>query len=656
MRWFCILTLVVVTISCSWADLARFTPPDPRLDKKVTLDVNNTKLEDVAKSLTEQTGITIKAGSGQRDWKVRETTVTIHAKDVTLGKALDNIGTLLGYDISREGKENEWSYIVWQDKKSRDLEAEMLTAEKEAAAKRVKEKLQGAMDVADKALKMTSDQAMKLKDKDPMTAYLGGTKSGRAWSQIMAMLRSRFPTEYDLMLRGKRALLPASSLPQEVLKDALTGGTVRTTTDQNGDKLTPYELVILPAGDDSSEAMMGAGGTLSITGVTDQSMPYSEELGRGNLMTDFPLISPGTSVSRIEGECNLALEAGEPKKEVEKRLLPKLDDRAFMSEALAKESPTEKEPPTDPELTREIEIEADGMPPLKDSLNYALREEPKTQNRILQEISRALGWEVYYESFNKARPLGAFIVPGKQPAFKVLIALEKAGYEWKHGDKSLRVRPDDWAIRRSYEIAGSFMAYYKDRIERNGELTLDDLANIVGSLTDEQFDHTFVVDPDFAFLNSSMVLAGEAKRDILRMYASLTSQQKEDLNGETGLAFDQLTDAQWDRLSTVISEKAGGAYLTGGSIRMGVLEDAGAQEPTAAVTGTIMLSTAKGRVFRVTMAVQDEQEPRTFDERLWIPDKEYLAAERAQRKQFEDAVKAAEEQKRKAQEASTAAK
>lgn len=99
------------------------TSTDPRLDKKVTLEVSHTKLEDAVKSLAEQTGVVIKAGSGQRDWRVRERKVTIYAKDVPAGQVMTEISKLLGYFLSQDGKKDEWTYLFWQDQKSRIFES-----------------------------------------------------------------------------------------------------------------------------------------------------------------------------------------------------------------------------------------------------------------------------------------------------------------------------------------------------------------------------------------------------------------------------------------------------------------------------------------------------------------------------------------------------
>lgn len=631
-----LLILVLVLLICTYAsaEMPKLNPPDPRLDKKVTVDVNSAKLDDVAKSLSDQGGITIKAGSGERDWKVREAQVTIHAKDVALGKALDEVSRLLGFYVSREGKEGAWTYIIWQDKKARDLEAEMVTAEKEAAAKHIKDMRQTAIDNADKALKMSPDEAMKLKDKDPLTAYLGGTKSGRAFSQMLSSFGSQFPTEYDLMMRGKRSFIPVSSLPKGVVNDALNGGLAKGIQQQMGDKgknLNPYQLVMMPMEDDNRMAgMLGVGGVMFITGLGPDGKQGNDMFGGGMPMTMFPIMSPSSGASKLIGEGMLAVEAGESMDEVGKRLGPKMQDPDFLSQAVAKDSPTEKAIPTDPELTREIELKADGLPGGQAGLNPLSNTGQENQGRALQEISRALDWQVYYESFNRAMPIALFVKPGKQPVYKVLIALEKAGYKWEHGESSLRIRPEDWAVKRSYAIPASYIAYYKDLLQKNGELTMDDVAGIANSLTDEQISNTLLTDPDLAPLGGALSggpFAGS--RDLLRVYASFDQNQKDALNTDSGLPFSQLSDAQWDKLNTIITDRLGGIYVASGSIGLKALTDAQAK------AGTLT------RTFTLTVQVQGEQDPRKIDQTIGLQSKKEREAMLAQRKKMQDQMKAA---------------
>ncbi|MCX6376470.1 MAG: hypothetical protein NTU88_10640, partial [Armatimonadetes bacterium] len=239
----------------------------------------------------------------------------------------------------------------------------------------------------------------------------------------------------------------------------------------------------------------------------------------------------------------------------------------FIAGALAQDSPTEKNPPTDPELTREVEI--------KDVLNgaggraFVGNDSEKNQGKILAEISRAMGGPLLKESFDtEMAPIGLYIHPGKQPLYKVLIALEKAGSIWNMDDGVLRIRPSNWALLRSYEIPESFTIRYKDLLDKYGELTLDDIAGIASSLTDGQIQHALAQASDLQPAVECITQGRSATREVLRLYASLTEEQKTALDGDAGLPFSQLTNAQWDRLSVVLDDRLGGLYIQDGSIRL----------------------------------------------------------------------------------------
>jgi hypothetical protein len=630
-----ILALVLLICASVSADMSRFTPPDPRLDKKVTLDVNNTKLEEVAKSLTEQTGITIKAGSGQRDWKVRERTVTIHAKDQSAGKMLDEISRVLGFYISREGKDKEWTYIIWQDKKSRDLEAEMITAEKEADAQRIKDMREAAVDAAAKALKMSPEDAMKLKGKDPWTAFMGGTKTGRGFAGLLSSLQSLFPTEYDLMMRGKSSAFPLSGLPagpRKALQDALSGGFANDFKSRMGDMangLTPVQLTSMPMDglmNGNMADQMGWSGLLFISGIKPGDRQYDGNQFSGMPMTFFPMVSPNSLGAAAFGELLFDVESGTSLDEANKKLESKFNAPALLAQMLAHDSPTEKEPPTDPELTREVEIKADALPKSNSkSLNGDTDQE--SQGKVIEEISRALGTPVLMESFHGVLPLSVFIKAGKQPVYKILIALEKGNYSWERGDGALRVRPNDWALRRSYLIPGGFLAYYKDLIKQQEMLTLDDLAAIATSLTDDQIQRTLLADPDLAFLMMSVgggVLGGS--RDMLRLYGSLTADQKQALQSDNGLPFSQLTDKQWDQINKIITDRFGGLYVTDGKVKMDHSE--------ATIAAGV-------RSFAITIQVNGEEKPREMTQTVMVPGKDQIAQMTKMRKQMQDKAKAA---------------
>jgi len=563
--------VILLAAGGACADTADLSPPDSRLDTKVTLEVNHAKLEDALKQLTDETGVVFKAGSNKRDWRVRERRVTIHAKDIRLGTLMDEISGLLGYHLSRSGKENEWTYLYWQDLKSRRLEEEMVSAEREAAAERARKLRQGPLDAAEDALKLSPEEALKKKDKDPLLAYLGGTKAGRGYARLLSSLDTLFPTEYALMMRGRPARISFSHLSptlQQSVMDATTGGLFAAMRREwNGARLIPYELLVEPS---ERQSALGSGGHLSIMGV-DQGLELQLSHPSTRMsslpMGVLPLVRSDSPLGRLYGEQSFAADEGMSVEEVAKESESKRESPEFLAEALGRKSPTEENPPTDPELTREVEIR-DVFKEM--AIRFTPNSGAEHAGKMAAEISRAIGIPVLLESFDKLNNVGALIRPGKQPVYKILIGLEQAGCIWSRGEGTLRIRPDDWALRRSYEIPEAFLTHYINLLEHQGEFTLDDVAAIATSLTDDQIlnnlrynrDLLFAVHPWFFEEHHAGI------REMLRLYGSLSARQKEALNTESGLPLDELTDAQWERVSNVIADEFGGVYVADGSIRL----------------------------------------------------------------------------------------
>jgi len=96
-------------------------------------------------------------------------------------------------------------------------------------------------------------------------------------------------------------------------------------------------------------------------------------------------------------------------------------------------------------------------------------------------------------------------------------------------------------------------------------------------------------------------------RDYLRVYGSLSAEQRKALQSEGGLPFDQLTNTQWELLGNLIAERLGGVYLVGGNLQ---------------------LSLTPWAKFQVTAQVGGEEKPRSFSQSIMIVTKDDLASMR----------------------------
>ena len=607
------------------------TSTDPRLEKKVTIELSHTKLEDVVKSLSEQTGVVMKAGTGQRDWRVRERKVSIQAKDVPAGQIMTQLSKLLGYYLSQDGEKDKWTYLFWQDQKSRIYESEMITAEKEAAAQRVKDMRQSALDQGEKALKMKPEDALAQRDKDPWLAYLGGTTSGRGFSQLMGLF-GNYPTERELMLRGQRAALPLTNLSpvmQQAAADASGSLAFAQMSAEQREKLkslTPYQLNIMPFEiGDSMASLAGFGGFMFLTGQGPGGLgPGDSMFGGGTPMGFLPLVGPNSIVGKMFGRMLLALAEGATQEEAMK--LMQSPDRDMIADSLKRKSPTEENPPTDPELTREVEMDKTYF-----SEGSNLIKSASDPGKMVEAISKATGMPVLLESFKSPIPLEVFLKPGKQPLYQILIGIEKAGDVWEIENKMLRIRPEDWALQRSYEIQDSFMAYCKDLLTKQGEWTLDDIGYIAVSLTDDQIQNTLANDPDLSMaaisLSGASFMGGN--RGLVRTYGLLTPDQKAALRSEAGLSFAQITDKQWEYLNPVLADKLNGVYAVDGIIRLKPMSELEKEKHV------------QMPVFEFTVQIANEEKPRVITMMVNVMSKEQLAGFQAQRKKAKEAAEKA---------------
>ncbi len=100
----------------------------------------------------------------------------------------------------------------------------------------------------------------------------------------------------------------------------------------------------------------------------------------------------------------------------------------------------------------------------------------------------------------------------------------------------------------------------------------------------------------------------------------MSAQQKAALNGE-GLPFAQLTDAQWEHVSKVITDQLGGVYVVDGNVRLEPLTEAEAKA-----------TTMRRRRFKVTVQIADEEKPRSFDVSMMIWGKDQIKAMKETRK------------------------
>lgn len=549
---------------------------DPRLDTKVSLTVSNAKLTDVAAKLSAQTGVVIRAGGSNREWRVREQRVTVTAKGVPLETLMDGVAGMLGFRVGRVPSGGKTAYFIWQDKNSLELQAELAVSQSREAAQRTAEARQSALDTLARSLTIPAAQAQADKEKDPWMAYLVGTKAGRGYAKLMTAVCATNPEARDLVLHGRRAVIPLGDLSPEVRQAAMEtayGGFLRGSKCAflpPASAVRPYQLVVMPIGvpGDSGTASIGFGGLVIVTGIRADNEGLAERMPYGGAgpLSLFPLTTAGTPLGGVYGRQLTALEAGADRMQAAKKAIAEMRSPNVAEDLMGRRPKTEQKPAADPELDREVEL---GKLPIAFDTSWALGGERKSDGETVLALSEALGRPVLLESYPDGTPLALLLRSGRQPVRSIVIALEKTGYTWQFGQGMLLIRPDDWAIRRTWMVSESFLARFRNLMRKNGALSLDNLGELAAALSDEQLQSAVMTDSCLMpAVIGNIGNSLDVSYDVVRLYGSLSSSQKAALKSATGLDFAQLSTAQWNRLNDAVQENLGPMQMVGGHIKL----------------------------------------------------------------------------------------
>lgn len=553
MRFFLQCLPVAVSLSAAIAQEPAKPKPDSRVDSRLTCSVNAAKLEDVAKELTSLTSVSVRAGVGERDWKSRERRISVRFVDRPLKSVLDQISGTLNFALSRVETSTLPEYRIWQDMKGREFEKAMLASQKDQPEREIRAIRERMIREFEGVLAMSKADAAKLKDEAPWRAYLGGTEGGRAFAKMMTSLPD---VAKELMLRGKKVTLRLSDLPGPA-QQAVTAFTkdnlwmkIEPGAAEQAGRIQPTRVVIEPlrtsGREDSATGAFGFVGMISIRGSSAAETLSGMQRLHGESVAEMPLIGGDSGFGRLLGKAAWRLEAGEKFSDIEQELEGEMMP-LFSEMMLKKFQPTPT--PTDPPLLQEIE-------PLQ--LQDADTNDPTP--KLLDELATKTKLSIVLEYFPAPNPLpfGIAMPTKKEKLYKVLDALRGYGFEWEYRDETIRLRPVDWAVQRSYDIAESTLAKYRSILKRQGWLKLENVSAIALELTDGQILNRLVHDKELESA-TTVFRYGEFEDqllDLLRFYGTLSAVQRERLEGENGLPLDMVTDAQWTYLQDLVEEES----------------------------------------------------------------------------------------------------
>ncbi|MBW3623433.1 MAG: hypothetical protein KY468_08490 [Armatimonadetes bacterium] len=556
--------------------------PDERLKQKITYSASAKPLQTVTEELTKQTGVLIRVGSSERDWKNKERRVHLHFRNLPLGVALQQTAKMLGYEFRRAGEEGKWSYRLYQSPRNRDYEAAMLNEQKTRKEQEIASLRETVLNDADEVLNMSPEEAAKLKDKDPWKSYLGGTKSGRAYAELLRGLPSE---ARELMLRGRRVSMNVSELTpsmrtamQQMVDESFfkqmgpEAGPMR----QAFDNASPERLTFMPLDQEMlmgpmSASAMGMAGVAMVMGDLRQPNPEMERvmdqmegmgMGRGVPMAAMPLTGGNSVAGRMFAQMMNRLESGEKFQDIQQEMMQTMQNGgAIADDPSRKIEPTPT--PTEPALLVEVE-------PLQ--LKMDLLGQTSQSAELVEQLGKKTNLSYAVEYHPDSAPLAMYLPRTKQPLYKLLDTLQSAGLLWEYDNGVVRIRPKDWAVLRSYDVPENMIDGYRKILAAKGWLDLDTLGSLSASLTDGQIQYRILKDPELGVLMMTLMPMG-GNRDLFRFYGELTPAQKERLKSPQGLPFDQISESQWQRLTGWLEEATLGAEIRPGRISLALKEE-----------------------------------------------------------------------------------
>lgn len=537
----------------SWQD-------DPRLERKITLAQTRVTLEELLRVASEEADMFLIPSSEKRFWKVREVPVSVHARDITVRDFMRQVATLLDFTWSRAGEDGRWTYTIWQGANARDREARALRAKEDERAAQLRRGWDTLTSSLAELQKMSPSEIEKAAQADPLLQFAARDPIGRPYT---ALIGSLGPAVIESVLSGQEYRVPFNRLPpaqQQNLQDLMSGlrqlfqkmdPSGRAGGDQTEVDWSRVTVRVSPAPEGVAHSEMIPGGLLGMIGLSgDPAL---------RMMSGFPILDPTSDVAKTLAKAVVRVNAGEDPQSVFEQMGREMMETLRGGASSKQDAQKTDSSELDPLLAQEIEIQPkEGQP---------------DAGGALADLPEKAGLNVFAEAW---RVPGAQVRTQKGRVVDILDAVASAfRCDWELDGTSIRIRSRNWAERRAAMVPKADIEYWKQAIEDNGSLGVDDLAHIARVYTPEQLMEMMMSEPSLGG-NLGTLMDPRRKRALL-FYGSLDSSTLSALRSEAGMDPRRLSPSQLDALALLL-EEAGASrreVLVEGA-RMRLVEDAGA--------------------------------------------------------------------------------
>ncbi len=536
--------------------------PDSRLQKTVTISATHILLSELLAKVEQQTGVSLKADTESKAWKVRELPVSVEVKDATLEDFQRQLAKLLDLRWARSGAEGGWVYTLWQDKNARGREASALTASAVTQQQKVEKQWTAIGDELAKLAEMTPEEINQAAKDNPFIDFISTNPFGKAYGNLLSSLA---PAALPDITSGQPFRAPYDSLSsgqQKAVQTYMNGMTEiqrRMTKKNQGETFSgdwaKTAVVFRPMPQGPGHQIvdkLGLIGFLEVSGAGDA--------GKFN----FPIVEPKSQMASLVAKGFAKVQSGQSVDSVMKDVGTAIDEFLRTSTDREATSGAEGKSPTDqldPKLLAGVDLK------------------PKTPTDVgaaLADLTEKPGINIYAESWKQP---GMSIRPDKGTAAEVITRASKSfGMTWDYEPSSARIRADNWAERRAAMVSQESIKYWTDLIDKKGALNLDDLAAMAGEFTREQM-MTLMTSEEKIASNAWPLIAPDRRTAIL-FYASLPTDQAKRLRSAQGLSVNGLSgDVRASLLSVVQARgiSADDFFVDGATVRLTETSEAGAK-------------------------------------------------------------------------------
>lgn len=519
--------------------------PDPRMSNRFSLTATGVTVQELMRQASEASGVTMAPSAQDRYWQVREMLVSVAVKDVSVAEFQNQMEKLLDYSWSRTGSEPRWTYVMWQTAGASDREIAARTAVEREHQNKLQQGWQSNADLLSEALSGGKPEGI-----DPeVLAYVQNDPMGRPLAELLTALAPQIiPTlgSAEPFEMNFSRLAPAQQQNVQNFTSAM-GELFWQMSGREGPAEAPevnWNQVVVSVGQMPGEALHMAGADMGFLGMI-------QVRGEGLRMPFmFPLMDPTSEVARLMANSFNRMRAGEKPETV----MQQVGEQFMAAMQKPREQPEVVAEELDPRLLKEVEIEA---------------KQPKDPGAAAAELAEKAGLDIYSEAWK--RPMMPATFDGKQSGtVKELLDRIGAAFsaEWEFDDGAVRFKAQQWPQMRAAMVPQEDIAYWKDYIKKHGQLSMQDLVDMVKLYSEEQ---VMTLMQEEGLSNQMVTLFMPESRAGIEFYALLGQAGQSTASGENGLPLHALSRAQSEKLASALKARgvqAQDVFVPGAALRL----------------------------------------------------------------------------------------